>query len=154
LELKIERLLDRIGRNIIDELQKNARISFSDIGKKVGLSTPAVAERIRKLEEAGIICGYHAKVRLDKIGLAVTAFIQITTRPEHYSKIKALMNGMAEVLECHHISGEASFIVKVVVPSVAQLEPLVEKFSPFGHTKTTIVLSSPIIRNTVDLNLA
>ena len=150
MEQKIERLLDGIGKNIVDLLQKNARISFSDLGRKVGLSTPAVTERVRKLEEAGVISGYHAAIDAAKVGLPVTAFIHITTPSQNYSKINAILDSLDAVLESHHISGEASFITKVAVPSVAHLESLVEKLSPFGQTKTTVVLSTRIMKRRIE----
>jgi Lrp/AsnC family leucine-responsive transcriptional regulator len=150
MEQKIERLLDGIGKHIVDLLQKNARISFSDLGRKVGLSTPAVTERVRKLEEAGVISGYHAAIDAAKVGLPVTAFIHITTPSQNYSKINAILDSLDAVLESHHISGEASFITKVAVPSVAHLESLVEKLSPFGQTKTTVVLSTRIMKRRIE----
>jgi len=149
MEQKIERLMDGIGKHIVDLLQKNARISFSDLGRKVGLSTPAVTERVRKLEDAGVISGYHAAVDAAKVGLPVTAFIHITTPSQNYPKINAILDGLDAVLESHHISGEESFIMKVAVPSVAHLEPLVEKLSPFGQTKTAVVLSTRIMRRSI-----
>lgn len=142
MTLKIERLLDAIGRKIVNTLQRKGRISFSDLGREVGLSTPAVTERVRKLEEGGVILGYHAKIDAAKVGLPVTAFVHLTTSAQQYPQVTSMLKAMDEVLECHHISGEESFIVKAVVPSVKHLEALVEKLSPFGRTKTSIVLSS------------
>jgi Lrp/AsnC family leucine-responsive transcriptional regulator len=151
MQITIERLLDRIGKNIITILQKNARITFSDLGRKVGLSTPAVTERVRKLEEAGVIVGYHAAVDPAKVGLPVTAFIHVTAPPQNYSRIKTLISGLEAVHECHHISGEESFILKAVVPSVSHLESLVDELSPYGRTKTAIVLSTHAKRTGISL---
>jgi Lrp/AsnC family transcriptional regulator, leucine-responsive regulatory protein len=142
MDLKFEKLLDNIGREIVRELVKNARISFSELGRVVGLSTPAVTERVRKLEEAGIIIGYHAAVKKNLLGEPVMAFVQLDAPADCYNRVKALARQLIQVLECHHISGEGAFVLKVMVPSVADLETLVAKFSPFGRTKTTIVLSS------------
>ena len=151
MELKIERLLDNIGKKIVNTLQKNARISFSDLGRNVGLSTPAATERVRKLEDAGVISGYHAAVDTAKVGFPVSAFIHLTTPVQHYPKVTSFMQNQDEVLECHHISGEESFIIKVVVPSVEYLELLVEKLSPFGQTKTSIVLSSSFVKRGIPI---
>ena len=142
MDLKIERLLDSIGKAIVRELLKNGRISFSELGRVVGLSTPAVAERVRKMEEAGLITGYHAAVNGDLLGPSILAFIHLDIEPNLYDRVKKQVNQLPQVVECHHISGEGAFILKVVVASVGDLETLVAKFSPFGRTKTTIVLSS------------
>ncbi len=142
MDLKLEKLLDKIGREIVRELVKNARISFSELGRVVGLSTPAVTERVRKLEEAGIITGYHAAINGDLLGEKVIAFILLDTQAACYEKVKTCARQLIQVLECHHISGEGAFLLKVMVASVADLEILVARFSPFGCTKTTIVLSS------------
>jgi len=151
MELQIERLLDNIGKKIVNTLQKNARISFSDLGRKVGLSTPAATERVRKLEDAGVILGYHAVVDTAKVGFPVSAFIHLTTPVQHYPKVTSFMEDQDEALECHHISGEESFIIKVVVPSVEHLESLVGKLSPFGQTKTSIVLSSSFVKQGIPI---
>ena len=142
MDLKLERLLDKIGKDIVRELVKNARISFSELGRVVGLSTPAVTERVRKLEEAGVITGYHAAVNGDLLGKKVIAFIHLDTETACYDRVKICAEQLAQVLECHHISGEGAFLLKVMVASVGDLETLVARFSPFGRTKTTIVLSS------------
>ena len=152
MEPKIERLLDGIGKKIVNVLQKSARISFSDLGRKVGLSTPAVTERVRKLEDAGVLLGYHAVINAAKVGLSVTAFIHITTSSQNYPKILSVINTLEQVLECHHISGEESFIMKVIVPSVTHLESLVKQLSPYGQTKTAIVLSTPCVKRCIDLS--
>jgi Lrp/AsnC family leucine-responsive transcriptional regulator len=152
MELKIERLLDTIGKKIVNTLQRNARISFSDLGRKVGLSTPAATERVRKLEDAGVLLGYHAVVDTAKVGFPVSAFIHLTTPVQHYPEVTSFMENQNEVLECHHISGEESFIIKVVVPSIEYLESLVEKLSPFGQTKTSIVLSSSFVKRDIQIS--
>jgi Lrp/AsnC family leucine-responsive transcriptional regulator len=152
MELKIERLLDTIGKKIVAALQKNARISFSDLGRKVGLSTPAATERVRKLEDAGVISGYHAAVDAAKVGFPVTAFIHLTTPVQQYAKVIAVMEQLNEIRECHHISGEESFIIKTLAPSVKHLESLVQKLSLYGRTRTAIVLSSSFVKSAIDIS--
>ena len=142
MDHQYEKLLDRIGRNILEILEDNARISFSALGRKVGLSTPAVTERVRKMEEAGIIAGYHANVNLKPDTQPILSFITLTTLPEQYPKVMALAERRLEILECHHISGDASFVLKIQTPGVKELESLVAKLSPLGRTRTAIVLSS------------
>jgi Lrp/AsnC family transcriptional regulator, leucine-responsive regulatory protein len=139
-----EKLLDPIGLKILSVLQENARTPLSRIGSKVGLSAPAVAERIRKLEEAGVITGYHAKIAPEAVGRNVSAFIHLTTDPKNYKAVKDLAAAMHPITSCHHISGEASFIIHVQVGDLPALESVVERLSPFGQTKTAIVLSTAV----------
>lgn len=147
MHLKSERLLDRIGINILGQLQENARIALSEIGRRVGLSSPAVAERVHKLEDAGVICGYHAAVDPEKIGYPVSAFIFLTTSSPQYGRVHTFAQRSTQIVECHHISGSESFLMKVVAHSVSHLDQLIEKLSEFGETKTSIVLSTPVRKN-------
>ena len=151
MNLKFERSLDQIDVKILHELQKNARISFSEVGRRVGLSSPAVAERVKKLEEAGMVCGYHVKVNREKIGFPVLAFIFLTTQTEKYNKIYSFAEHTSEIIECHCISGSESFILRVIASSVSQLDDLVEKLNTFGETKTSIVLSSPMEKVVIEI---
>ena len=144
MDLQVEKLLDRIGRNILAALQENARMPFSRIGEKVGLSAPAVAERVKKLEEAGVIKGYHARIDPAAVGRPVSAFIHLTTDARHYPAVKTLAAEMPQISACHHISGDASFVLFVRVDDVSDLEEVVARLSPFGQTKTAIVLSTPV----------
>ena len=144
-----ERLLDNIGRKILAVLQENARTPLSRIGQRVGLSAPAVAERVRKLEEAGIIRGYHVRVDPTAIGRGVSAFIQLTTEARHYPAVKSLAARLPEIMACHHVSGEASFILNVCAADVADLEAVVARLSNYGQTRTSIVLSTSVEKTAV-----
>lgn len=146
-----EKLLDRTALKLLRALQENARLSFSELGRQVALSPPAVAERVRKMEEAGIISGYHAQVEPDKVGLPIRAFITLRTRAEKYPDVITLVRNAPEILECHHVSGGESFIMRVVASSISHLESLIEELSPFGQTTTLIVLSSPVVKPVLDL---
>ena len=139
-----DKLLDEIGWKILRELQANARISFVELGKRVNLSVPAVTERVRRMEDAEIITGYHAQVNPEKIGLPVSAFIRMSIFGDVSAKLTALIKGMPEVGECHRGTGGDSFILKVNVASVHQLERLIDRLLPFGTTTTSLVLSSPV----------
>ena len=152
MNAKFESSVDTIGMNILRELQINARSSFSKIGRKVGLSSPAVAERVYKMEGAGIINGYHADINPGAFGLDIMAFITLTTQPEKYEKIYAFAEKQKEIVECHHISGNESLMLKVVSGSISQLNGMVEKLGKFGETKTSIVLSSPIRKKIMEFN--
>lgn len=148
MNAKVESPIDSIGVKILRELQMNARNSFSRIGRKVGLSSPAVAERVYKMESAGIISGYHADINPQAFGQDVMAFVTLTNQPEKYQVIYAFAEKEEEIVECHHISGNESLILKIVTGSVGQLNTMIEKLSQFGETKTSIVLSSPILKKT------
>jgi Lrp/AsnC family leucine-responsive transcriptional regulator len=145
-----KRLLDPIGLKILGALQADARLSFAELGRTVNLSPPAVAERVRRMEEAGIINGYHAEVNLKEIGLPVAAFIRIQVSTEKYPRLIALARKLPEVLECHHVSGSDSFILKVAVPSISHLEEVIGRLSVYGSTMTSIVLSSPVRKHEVE----
>jgi Lrp/AsnC family leucine-responsive transcriptional regulator len=146
MSLENERLLDDIGWHILDELQQNARLSFAELGRRVGLSIPAVTERVHRMEDAGIITGYHAEVNPEKVGLPITAFIRMNITGNVSSQIVGLVNELTEVSECHRGTGGDSFIMKVRVSSIAHLEHVIEKLLPFGTTTTSIVLSSPVTK--------
>jgi len=137
-------VLDAIGWRILCELQENARISFSELGRRVGLTPPAVAERVRRLEEAGIIAGYRLDLNIERLGLALLAMVRLAPRNASPSEIKQAVAGMQEVLECHHVTGEDCYILKIAVPSVRELEGLLERLLKFGNTTTSIVVSSPV----------
>ena len=134
--------MDNIGNLIVKELGRNARISFSELGRKVGLSSPAAAERVRKMEDAGIIKGYRAIIDTDRDSRKIMAFISMTTLAEHYKKIRQILTDHPGTLECHHLSGEESLMIKVSVKDVSELDALVETLSVYGRTRTAIVLSS------------
>ena len=138
--------LDDIGWHLLEELQKDGRLSFAELGRRVGLTLPAVAERIRKMEDAGIITGFHAEINPAKIGLPIAAFIRISVVGDVFSRIAKAVRDMPEVLECHRGTGADSFTLKVAVESVQHLEGLIDKLTPFGTTSTSIVLST-LVKN-------
>lgn len=144
-----ERLLDGTGWRLLQELQEDARLSFAELGRRVGLSTPAVAERVRNLEAAGLVRGYRAEIDLAKLGLPILAFVRMSVVGDVLSRITAVAQELPEVLECHRGTGADSFIMKVAVASVEHLEHLIDRLTPFGSTSTSIVLSSPVPRRTI-----
>jgi Lrp/AsnC family transcriptional regulator, leucine-responsive regulatory protein len=150
MALEIEKLLDGTGWLLLQELQQNARLSYSELGQRVGLSAPAVAERIRRLEEAGVITGYHAAVNMGKLGLPVTAIIRLGSVAGQSCNLVALrVSDIPEVLECHRVTGNDSVIVKVVATSVAHLERIIDQLTLYGLPTTSIVLSKPLQRHTI-----
>lgn len=143
--------MDEMAWRILAELQADARLSFSELGRKIGLSTPATAERVRRLEDIGVIRGYSVIVDPERVGLSVGAFIRIRLAgPETLAKkLTGALEQMPEVLECHRCTGDESFVLKVRVASVGELEALIDKLSPFGATSTSLILSSPVERKTI-----
>jgi Lrp/AsnC family leucine-responsive transcriptional regulator len=137
-------LLDNIGWKIVVELEQNARLPFAELGRRVGLSTPAVVERVRRLEEAGIIVGYHAEVDHRKIGLPLLAFVRITVEGTFLAGFAKKAAARPEVLEVHRVTGAESFIVKVAVTDQAHLEKVLDSLMPYVATTTSMVLSSSL----------
>lgn len=144
-------MIDDIDRKLMTELQLNARTSYAELGRRVGLTTPAVIERVRKLEDAGIITGYRADIDTSKAGFPITAFIRMSITGVDYSHIIEVVEGSNEVLECHRGTGGDSFIMKVAVGSVEHLQEVIDRLVPYGITTTTIVLSSPVKRRVLEV---
>jgi Lrp/AsnC family leucine-responsive transcriptional regulator len=138
-------LLDPLGWKILDQLQRDARLSYSEIGRRVGLSTPAVRERVARMEESGLIAGYHAAVDPALAGYPVSAFIRVTVAGDERTarKLAAGVAGWPEVRECHRCTGDHAFFLKVDAPSIAALEGLIDRLTPYGMTSTSLILSSP-----------
>ncbi len=143
-------MLDEIDWKLLKELQVDARKSYAELGRRVGLTTPAVIERVHKLEDAGIITGYRVEMDLAKVGLPVTAFIRMSITGVDYSHIVEVAKASHEVLECHRGTGGDSFIMKVALTSVEHLQTLIDKLTPYGITTTSIVLSSPVKRRVIE----
>ena len=141
--------LDRVDWQILRLLQENGRISFAEVGRAVGLSAPAAAERIRRLEETEFIEGYHAHINPAKVGLPVLAFIRVSVPRGKYPKFTVLVNQLPRVLECPHVTGVEAFILKVAVVSVEELETLVGQLGQYGDTMTSVVMSSPVKRRVI-----
>lgn len=147
----MHKMIDDIDRKILYELQTDARTSYAELGRRVGLTTPAVIERVRKLEDAGVIVGYRAEIDTAKIGRPITAFVRMSITGVDYSHIIEVAEQSDEVLECHRGTGGDSFIMKVAVASVEHLQEIIDKLTPYGITTTAIVLSSPVKRKTIEL---
>jgi Lrp/AsnC family leucine-responsive transcriptional regulator len=146
MRLRIERVLDEIGWRLLEALQADARLSFSALGRRVGLSAPAVAERVRRLEDAGIIRGYRLELGLEPLGLPISALIRVSAPEEKCPGLKAFVAGLPEVLECHHVTGSDSFVLRVAASTVGHLEAVIEALGRFGTPTTSIILSSPVAR--------
>jgi len=143
--------MDRIAWKIVEELQQDARISWAELGRRVGLTTPAVAERVHRLEKLGVIRGFHADISLERLGMPILIFVRLSMAgPE--SLVRAFQQHVKtweEVLECHRVTGSDSFIVKARVVSVEHLESFLDKLGHYGTTSTSTVLSSPVLQRTI-----
>jgi Lrp/AsnC family leucine-responsive transcriptional regulator len=142
--------LDRIAWKIVEELQHNARISWAELGRRVGLTTPAVAERVHRLEKLGVIRGFHADISLERLGMPILIFVRLSMAGSE-SQVRAFQQQVKtwdEVLECHRVTGSESFIVKARVVSMEHLERFIDTMGHYGTTSTTTVLSSPVTQRT------
>ena len=139
-------LLDETGRNLLSALQEDARLSYAELGRRIGLSPAATAERLRRLEETGIITGYRVEIDREALGLPILAMVRMSCDGAKYRPFLKAVKAMEGVLECHHVAGGDAFIMKVVAPSVMQLGQVVEKLLDFGVPTTSIVFSSPVER--------
>ncbi len=143
--------MDDIDRRLLAALQDDARRSYADLGREVGLTPPAVADRVRRMESSGIIVGYHAKVDLKKAGYGLVAFVRLSSPPELAPQLERIASEAPEILEFHRVTGTEGFVAKMAVTSVEHLESVVVKLLPYGQTTTSIVLSSPVTWRRIDL---
>lgn len=141
--------MDTTDIKIVDILQRDGRISMKDLGKTVSLSPPAVAERVKRLEEAGIIESYKAIVNNSKVGKPICALINAAIKPEKQEKFLQFARESKEIVECHHVTGPYSMILKAYLTEMSHLEELVGKVQFYGNTETYIILSSPIENNPI-----
>jgi Lrp/AsnC family transcriptional regulator, leucine-responsive regulatory protein len=140
--------LDNIALHILDLLAQDGRMSYQAIADEVGLSRPAVMERVKRLEEGGYIMGYHAQINRARIGRPITAFVAVRYPSSNGSGLEAGIQSLAEhpdVLECHHVAGEDCYVLKVAAPSLEKLGEVLAALREPGvpvSTRTTIVLST------------
>jgi Lrp/AsnC family leucine-responsive transcriptional regulator len=141
--------LDDANLKLLAELQEDARLSFAELGRRVGLSSPAVAERLARLEEDGVITGYRAEVDPRALGLELGVVIRIRPAPRELRKVAELAQRTPEVVECQRITGEDCYFMKAYVRDVEHLEDVIDQFAVYGQTTTSIVQSSPVPRRHV-----
>ena len=139
-----EKVLDETGWALLCALQENARSTYAELGRHVGLTPPAVADRIRRLEAAGIITGYHAVVNPAMLGLGLTAIIRFKASGAPYERIRATIQACPEIVECHDITGDDCMMLTAVVASVEHLQAVIARLLPYGSSNTSIVLASPL----------
>lgn len=144
--MKLE--LDVMDAKILDILQGDARVTMAEIGRRIHLSQPAVTERVRRMEAAQVITGYHAHVNAEALGYGITAFVRVASRSSDIPVVK-IAEQVPEVIECHAITGEDCVVVKVVASSVKELERVISSLARCGVTSTSLILSSSIERRAI-----
>ena len=144
---RTERLLDETSWAILDALQQDARMSYAELGRRVNMSSPAVAERVQRLVEAGVIEGFHARVNPAKVGYPIRAVIRIDTQGHvNIARNTQLFEQLPEVIEAHRTTGVDCYIVQVIARDMKRLEEVIDTLSAAGQTTTAMVLHSPLAR--------
>jgi len=145
----IQRQIDATDRSLLSELQDDARLTHAELGRRVGLSPPAVTERVRRLTDEGIIRGFHADVDPTALGYQLSVIVRVRPSPRQIAKVADLARETPEVVECHRITGEDCFFVKAHVRDVEHLEDVIDRFAFFGQTTTSVMQTSPVRRRGV-----
>src|SRR5258706_7160407 len=139
-------LLDATNLRLLAELQADARVSLAELGRRVGLSSPAVAERVRRLEDEGVITAYRAEVDPRSFGYSLGVVIRIRPAPRLLSDVAQLARDTPEVVECHRVTGDDCYVMTAYVRDVEHLEAVIDEFAAYGQTTTSIMQSSPVPR--------
>ncbi len=144
-------LLDATNLRILEELQRDGRVSLAELGRRVGLSSPAVAERLRRLEGEGVITGYRAMIDPRKLGYGLGVAIRIRPAPRQLADVAQLAQDTPEVIECHRVTGDDCYVMTAYVRDVEHLEALIDQFAAYGQTTSAIMQSSPVPRRGLGL---
>jgi Lrp/AsnC family leucine-responsive transcriptional regulator len=136
--------MDDVDHQIIDLLDQDARTPVAEVARQVGLSAPAVRERVVRLETSGVLVGYRVELDLARLGLPVSAWVRLSPGPGQLSRVIDQVEAIPEVSECHRISGDDCFLIKVHVPDMAALEVVLDQLLVHGRTTTSIIVSTPI----------
>jgi Lrp/AsnC family transcriptional regulator, leucine-responsive regulatory protein len=136
--------LDDVNKRLIEALQEDARLTLAELGRRVGLTAPAVADRVARLEEAGVIRGYRAEIDPRALGYELSVVLRVRPAARMIAKVAELAQATPEVTECHRVTGEDCFVLRLHVRDVTHLEELIDRFVLFGQTTTSIIQSSPV----------
>ncbi len=142
--MTVEITLDRTDWQLLAELQRDGRATYAELARAVAMSASAVAERIRRLEEAGVIAGYRSVVDPERVGLTVMAFVRLRYPTGNYRPFHALLDSTSEIVEAHHVTGEDCFVLKVLARSMRHLEEITGRIAGLGSVTTSVVYSSPL----------
>jgi Lrp/AsnC family transcriptional regulator, leucine-responsive regulatory protein len=141
--------LDATDWRILAELQRDGRASYAQLGRAVSLSPSAVTDRVRRLEEAGVIAGYSAVVDPDRLGLTILALVRLRYPTGNYRPFHDLLASTPEIVEAHHVTGEDCFVLKVLATSMRHLEEVAGRIAGLGGVTTSVVYSSPLPRREI-----
>jgi Lrp/AsnC family transcriptional regulator, leucine-responsive regulatory protein len=139
-------LLDATNRKLLEELQADARLSLAELGRRVGMSSPAVAERLKRLEREGVITAYRAEVDPRKLGYGLGVAIRIRPAPRQLAQVAELARQTPEVVECHRVTGDDCYLLTAYVRDVEHLEAVIDEFAAYGQTTSSVMQSSPVPR--------
>jgi Lrp/AsnC family leucine-responsive transcriptional regulator len=142
-------LLDAVNLRLLEELQADARTSVAELGRRVGLSSPAVADRLRRLEQEQVITGYRAEVDPRRLGYQLGVLIRIRPAPRQIAAVAELARRTDEIVECHRVTGDDCYVMTAHVRDVTHLEEVIDQFTAYGQTTTSIMQSSPVPRRAV-----
>jgi Lrp/AsnC family transcriptional regulator, leucine-responsive regulatory protein len=145
--------IDTIDATILKVLVSNARIANSEIARLVGLSAPSTSERVKRLEEAGVIRGYYAEIDPVALGLPLAVNIRVRPMPGQVQTLAALLSKLSEIVECHRVTGDDCYVALAHVSSVVAMEKLIDKIIPYGSTNTSIIQSSPVPRRMPEIKV-
>lgn len=140
----LEPLRDRRNVELLGLLQADPRLGIAELARRVGMSAPAVRERVQRLEEAGIIRGYRLELDPVALGYPVSAYVRVRPAPGQLPKIAELARSLPQVVECHRVTGEDCFVLKVYLPSIDALDQVLDQFLVYGQTTTSIIQSTPV----------
>jgi Lrp/AsnC family leucine-responsive transcriptional regulator len=136
--------MDEMDWALLRELQADARLSYAELSRRVHLSPPAVAERVRRLEAVGVVTGYHAHIDLAKAGRHVVALIRMSCYGQRCVLRDPDVPGWPEVLEIHRVTGDACCVVKVATSAMGAFEAVIDRLAPYGQPSSTMILSTPL----------
>jgi Lrp/AsnC family transcriptional regulator, leucine-responsive regulatory protein len=145
--------LDATDRRLLAELQADARLSLAELGRRVGLSSPAVAERLRRLEGDGVISGYHAKVDPARLGFGLGVLVRIRPAPRQLAAVAQLARETPEIVECLRVTGDDCYVMTAHVRDVVHLEEIIDAFAAYGQTTTSVMQSAPVPRRGVAVDV-
>ncbi len=144
-------LLDEIDRRLLEELRSDGRLTMAELGRRISLSPPAVAERVQRLERTGVITGYHAAIDPKAIGYPIAAVVRVRPASRQLQRIPELARATPEVVECYRITGEDCFFLKLHLHSMDDLEEILDRFVAYGQTTTSIIHSTPVANRPLPL---
>lgn len=138
--------IDTVDAAILKALAVNARMPNSDLARLVGLSAPSTSERVKRLEDSGVIRGYHAEIDPTALGLSLALNIRVRPMPGQLNKLADLLKALPDIVECHRVTGDDCYVAVAHVASVAAMEKLIDRIIPLGTTNTSVIQSSPVPR--------